>query len=487
MDQNNWQKKIPKFLYNILEIGTSEQQFVLVKQRIIYFNVILLALPLVYFLFVLIDIKSFIKPLDTWYLDQVGFFIFVFICLLCFYLNHLKWSNISKILFIVSWPLILHIAPIIIQHTPSDYYFAFPIGLIFHSVLIQTIFSRKKSPFLFWTFLVANFILMLNFLKILQYFDTDGDTELNFLANDEYFVKVVILYWLLFNIFIFLILVSIDKNLLKISNSKNIIEDQKDNLEDALDKLQKSTTQLIRTEKLSSLGIFTAGISHELNNPINYISSGTSALFNIFNNIEAEFKDKNSLGKEYFKDIKEIRNAIEIGVHKASMIVSSLRNYAHSEEGNFMKYNSINCLRDAIILLTSGYKGGTIIHQNFPEQIELYCKPGKLNQAFFNLIHNAIEASGNKKDIYIEASLNGNDEAVFVIKDEGCGIDKTILGKIFDPFFTTKEVGKGTGLGLYIVHAIIEEHHGKIEVLSEPGKGTKFIVKIPINQHFEAN
>ena len=237
--------KIRHLFYRILRLGsnplgvTSQE-----RQRLYYFNAILLSLPIVYFLFIINEIKIYLRPLSTWYFDQYSFFIFVLVCLLCYFLNHLKLPTISKLLFIVSWPIVLHIAPIIIQQTPSDYYYAFPIAIIFHSILIQVIFSYKKDTRLFITCLTINFILVYNFLGILLYFDHNGRNEYIFLLENRYNVLVVVLYWLLINFITFFLMAIIDSELRQVLRSKEVIMGQKIELESQYQTIQMQAEEL---------------------------------------------------------------------------------------------------------------------------------------------------------------------------------------------------------------------------------------------------
>ncbi len=473
--------RLQNFLFNTLETGTFKTEDILVKNRIYYFNAILIALPIVYTVFVSIDISSYLKPPKLWYFDQFSFIIFISICAISFILNYFNKTTFSKVFFILTWPVIMHIAPIIIQETPSDYYYAFPMGLVFHSLMIQVIFCSIRSGYYFWTLLMFNFIFTIYSVEFLKYFDTDVNSAIGRLAAEEYYILVIILYWLLFNLVVFSLMRIIDNNLLKTLKSKKIIEMQKNELEETLDKLKQSQNQLVQSEKMASLGIFTAGISHELNNPINYVSSGVYALFDLLDSLYDEnFKGK----KEYevhFQNIQKMRSAIENGVDKASSIISSLSKYTHPGKDEFEMHNSISCLADSITLLYGSIKDRIRIKKEYPEKIEIVCNPVKLNQVFFNILNNAVQSISEKGEIVIKGYFNGNEEAVFEFIDNGCGIEKDHLNKLFDPFFTTKEIGKGTGLGLYIVHKIIEEHKGRIEMDSEINKGTLFRIILPKN------
>ena len=273
---------------------------------------------------------------------------------------------------------------------------------------------------------------------------------------------------------------ALNENVEELNNLNENLNTQKNKLEATIKELSATQNKLIQSEKLASLGIFTAGIAHEINNPINYISSGSQALFEIFDSVIGSVEITDPEIKQEIAEIGLIKKAIETGIEKTTAIISSLRNYAYSGKDNFMIYNSIICVQDALLLLQNNYKYRINVIKNFPEELEIECLPGKLNQLFVNLINNSIQAIKTKGDITISAAKYKNDNVVFKITDTGSGISEEQVNKIFDPFYTTKEVGEGTGLGLYIVHGIIESHNGRIEVESKINVGTTFSIYLPI-------
>ncbi len=265
-------------------------------------------------------------------------------------------------------------------------------------------------------------------------------------------------------------------------NQLNIdLQIQKDALELTINELTDARQQLIQSEKLASLGVFSAGIAHEINNPVNFISSGASALFQIINALKNDIDISNPSIKEYFDEIFITQSAIETGIERTTAIISSLRNYSRSNDNQFIKYNIINCINDSLLLMHNSYKYHVNIQTKMPDTLEVDCMPGRINQLFVNLISNATHAIEKDGVILIEATKTATN-VLIKITDNGCGMSQETIDKIFDPFFTTKSVGKGTGLGLYIVHGIIEEHNGNISVSSEVGKGTTFTITLPLRQ-----
>lgn len=466
-------------IQSLFYIGANNDLPIYQRQRIVYFNTLIIALPVVYLLFVLSDIRSYFHPVATWNFDQYSFFIFILVCGICLFLNHLEKQELAKLIFLIVWPLIQHIIPIIIQHTPTDYYIAFPIGLIFHSLMIQVIYSSKYAPWKFYIFMAANFFLTFNFLSVLQYFDVNEGSELRQLAGETIYTSVVMLYWLLFNFVILYIMRVIENHMVQISTSSELVEKQKAELEETLDRLKASHEIVIQSEKMASLGVFTAGIAHELNNPMNFIGSGTEILFDKLNKIKKLIEQgKKDLIPE-IENLTQAQEAIKIGVEKSTKIINSLKNYARTDDEDFKAQNVIQCIEEAIILIPKKLKNKVKLTTDLPQKLMVNGSHNKLTQVFVNLIQNAIDACDKGTPIQVVAFVEKN-MAIMEVIDHGPGIKRKDRSKIFDPFYTTKKIGEGTGLGLYIVHDIIKDHGGIIDFKTKMKSGTRFIINLPI-------
>jgi len=266
--------------------------------------------------------------------------------------------------------------------------------------------------------------------------------------------------------------------------------------------LKAAQEQLVQAEKMASLGQLTAGIAHEINNPINFVTANIQPLKDDLNDIlsiisrydkiisdkklENEFKEvdqfKHDMKIEFtMKEVADLLKGIEDGALRTSEIVKGLRNFSRLDQNVFRKANINDSLESTLTLLHSSYKNRIEIIKDFAQLPEIDCFPGQINQVFMNILSNAIQAIPEKGSIYIKTWHLNNDVKISV-KDTGSGMTEEIRKKIFDPFFTTKDVGKGTGLGLSISYGIIEKHNGEIEVFSKPGEGTEFVIRIPINQ-----
>ena len=288
---------------------------------------------------------------------------------------------------------------------------------------------------------------------------------------------------------------------------EELVKERTRDLEETIKRLQETQSQLVQSEKLASLGILTAGIAHEMNNPINYINSSIISLEmlagdlieviklyetinpeNIYTKLDEvkEFKENISFS-DTLEGVTVLSNNIKVGAKKTADIIRSLRIFSRSDNDKLALADINENIDSTLILLHSQYKDRIEIIKKYDKLPMLKCFPGKLNQVFMNLLANAIQAISGNGEIIIKTLYmpSGNSdfkkECIFIsIQDNGLGIPLEIQNKIFEPFFTTKEIGKGTGLGLSISYGIIEQHKGKMEFTSEVGKGTEFKIYIPI-------
>jgi len=251
------------------------------------------------------------------------------------------------------------------------------------------------------------------------------------------------------------------------------ISDRK-NVEEAL---TKRTEQLIQSRKLASLGILTAGVAHEINNPLNNISTSIQIVLEELEEDNIEIKRNRLLEAE--KQVK-----------RAKDIVRALLEFSSEKSLSFKRVQFKNLAEKAINLLIGQLPSEISINIEVPEDIEVNLDPKRIRQVLINLILNSMQAMTEGGVLTIKAWEGiENDVKMFYfqVQDTGRGISKQDIDKIFDPFFTTKDVGKGSGLGLSISHSIIERHRGRIKVESVPGKGSKFIVILPSNDNIFSN
>ncbi|MFY0688688.1 MAG: GHKL domain-containing protein [Cyclobacteriaceae bacterium] len=266
------------------------------------------------------------------------------------------------------------------------------------------------------------------------------------------------------------------------------------NLEKSNKDLKSAQSQLIHAEKMSSLGQLTAGIVHEINNPVNFVKGGIEILGRtmttnlkllqelidhkhdndemhvILDKIREELTYSNEVVPQIVKDMM-------FGTNRIEEIVNGLRIFSRQDDVKPQLLNIHSIIDSALLILKSKTEEVAKVIKDYDHKIDpIECYGGQLNQVFVNIISNAIDAM-EEGTIRI-CTKNKTKKVVVTIEDDGSGMTSEVKRRIFDPFYTTKEVGKGTGLGMSISYSIIQEHNGKISVESDEGKGTKFTIAL---------
>ncbi|MEO1514461.1 MAG: tetratricopeptide repeat protein [Bacteroidota bacterium] len=257
--------------------------------------------------------------------------------------------------------------------------------------------------------------------------------------------------------------------------------------------------QLIQSEKMATIGQLTAGIAHEINNPINFIASNTQALQQDFEELDELLHIVDEIERQSRKEglvqlliqkgqstdvallreeIGQLLQSIRHGTDRTKSIVDSLRNFSRSTNEHYEEANIHEALDSALLILGSQLNE-IELHKKYASLPPVNCQLNKLSQVFLNIINNGIQAMEQKGVMHIRTQSDGKRASIY-IQDDGHGMSADIQTRIFDPFFTTKAAGKGTGLGLAISQNIIRAHGGQIEVKSEEGKGTTFIIHLPL-------
>lgn len=237
-----------------------------------------------------------------------------------------------------------------------------------------------------------------------------------------------------------------------------------------LEELRERQNQLIESEKMASLGFLSAGIAHEINNPLNFILGGYFGVRGILEGSALESEKT-----------KMFLDAIKEGVERTSKIVKGLNQFTRSGDSAEERFDLHDILENCLVVLTHSLRDRIQVEKNmFPQPLVVKGNSGKIHQVFLNILTNAIQAMEGKDGTLSVQSYRDSNFGIIVITDTGVGIPIEHQNKIRNPFFTTKDPGKGVGLGLPIAYKIIQDHNGSIEMESEWGKGTTFRIKLPI-------
>ena len=283
-------------------------------------------------------------------------------------------------------------------------------------------------------------------------------------------------------------------------------------LQDAIHDLKEAQSQLVESEKMASLGQLTAGVAHEINNPINFVTSNVKPLkrdlemvWDAFSYVENVALEENSLASDRKTRIDSYKRELDIdylkseidfllrgmhdGASRTAEIVKSLRIFSRVDEDAVMKADINLGIESTLVILGSLLSENIQLDKKLGNLPQIECYPGKLNQVFLNILTNgiyAVEKKFNNKPggiIKIESTLIAEEGFVqILIEDNGIGIPSAVINKIFEPFFTTKDVGEGTGLGMSIAYNTVLKHNGELIVSSVEGEKTTFIIKLPVNQ-----
>ncbi len=247
-------------------------------------------------------------------------------------------------------------------------------------------------------------------------------------------------------------------------------------LASAYEELKGAQVQLVQAEKMASLGRLVAGVAHEINNPVSFISTSIPPLRR---RIERAAAAPPPEAARLLEEVRELVDIMARGAERTAAIVRDLRTFSRLGEAQRKAVDLEEGIDVSLRLLEPRWRDRLTVHRDFAGVPPVECDPGQVNQVFMNLLANACDATPAGGNLWVETRADG-DHAVVTVRDDGPGIPPEVIGRIFDPFFTTKDVGAGTGLGLAIAHGIVSAHGGRIEVESTPGAGATFRVYLPL-------
>ena len=267
------------------------------------------------------------------------------------------------------------------------------------------------------------------------------------------------------------------------------------------EKLSMAQSQLLQSEKMAAIGQLAAGVAHEINNPIGFISSNLQTLQDYAARLLklTAFYEKivSKTGNETFlalqrdtqqrlqfdfvrTDLPELLSESIDGIDRVAEIVKNLKAFSHVDNAQWQAANLVEGLESTLKIAANQLKYHVEIHRDYAADLpDVYCQPNQINQVLLNLLVNAAQAMDHKGHLYLRAWQQ--DQSVCIeVRDSGPGIAPEHMSRLFEPFFTTKAVGSGTGLGLSLSYSIVKKHQGNIQVQSAPGEGASFIVCLPI-------
>jgi two-component system, NtrC family, sensor kinase len=278
------------------------------------------------------------------------------------------------------------------------------------------------------------------------------------------------------------------------------LEQGRNDLERAHSELQSRQAMILHQDKMASIGLLAAGVAHDINNPIGFVTNNLEELQIYLSRLQTYIETQqtelqataspeslqklhkkwNELGIDYiFEDFGTLIAESLEGAARVGDIVKNLRSFSRVDDQEYKRADINECLESAIRITHHELRHKALVHRKFGTIPAIHCQAQQLNQAFMNILVNAAHALDKLGEVTVSTWSDTTD--IFIsIADTGCGIPDELQQQIFEPFFTTKEINKGTGLGLSIVADIIQHHHGTISVQSHQGQGTTFTITLPI-------
>lgn len=259
--------------------------------------------------------------------------------------------------------------------------------------------------------------------------------------------------------------------------------------------IERANDNLIRSEKLAGIGQLAAGVAHEINNPVGYVFSNLQTLAGYVTdllkiidavdevqNIEEIRRLKRTLDYAYMRgDVEALIRESGEGIDRVKQIISALQDFCHIDSEAFSLVDLHRGLNSTLSVAANEIKYKAVVVKDYGNLPKIECNASQINQVALNLLVNAGQAIAETGTITVRTGTEGRD-VWMEVQDSGKGIEPALIQRVFEPFFTTKPVGQGTGLGLALSHTIIQKHHGRIEVFSEVGEGTRIRVWLPISQ-----
>jgi len=405
---------------------------------------------------------------------SVRLLLFFLVTILVFVFSYFQLHTYAKASLVFLPAFIIIILPTFIGFVEQESFFYYSVSIIAFSAVPQLILIPSQEKVIFIVSMFYFFPLLLFYDDLLIHFAPKKFVVID-LIKDFYFINKAV------NVAVFFFLHFAIYYLRKINISfQNDINEYNIELNSKIEELKTAEQHLVQSEKMASLGTLTAGIAHEINNPLNFVSGGLQLIGSIENELT------NNINNDVKNKFKEAVSIVETGLNQADQIISSLRTFSFKGSSKLTKSNFSEIIDSTLLFLKSKIKSDINIIKDYRLTTEIPVYPDKLHQIILNLIDNAIfilnelpEDFDKKIRISTYSEKNANDiYGVFEIENSGPPIPDDIIRKLFDPFFTTKEPGTGTGLGLSICYSLINEHNGNI-IVNNTEDGVLFKIEIP--------
>ncbi|MFT6133706.1 MAG: signal transduction histidine kinase [Cyclobacteriaceae bacterium] len=245
-----------------------------------------------------------------------------------------------------------------------------------------------------------------------------------------------------------------------------VIRDKNRKIRRSMTELKSATNKLVEKEKMASLGILSAGVAHEINNPMNYIKGGISIISTHLK------KNSDAIPSEIQESVQRVNE----GINRVTSMVKSLNHFSRSDDEIKKKVDIQLILENCLVMLNHQVTKKIDVQKNYAAyEHNVFGNDGQLHQVFLNILSNAIQSIQNEGKITIKTQIE-NGKLQIIIADDGQGIPNELQEKVTEPFFTTKEPGEGTGLGLYICYNILRKHDSQLQITSKESVGTQVLV-----------
>ncbi len=464
----------------ISKIGIKEDMDFLEVRAISLLNQISV-LSIVVFLFSMIIPGALSKDNITVLIGIINIVLFS----ICLMLNSFRLFTLSKNFIIISGIGIVTFISIYSKSVAGN-----QVNYVTLPIMTLLIFRDIKTIYRYYILIILAFLLTVYIQKV----NFTGFVESDQLLINVYYINLFINFFLMTFLLIYFF-----RNLQNQYERKLLKKNEE--LAEANIQLKKAQSQLVLSERMASIGQLTAGIAHEINNPINFVISSLNPIRNDLADVKGAYKEIEAFTKkenttpttrsfwekvsedyqleEVFPEIDQLLEGVREGANRTKEIVAGLREFTRLDEDGLKKVNLHESINRTITMISHLCTERVHIVRHYGNIPLIDGVPGKINQVFMNLLENAIHAIPGKGEIVISTVKKG-EEILIQIKDNGIGVPLHIKDQIFEPFFTTKEVGNGKGLGLSISLGIMEQHHGKLWLEETSDKGSTFSLSFPL-------